>query len=113
MPLFNPSQVSVTTSFPTTNTTATASTSASSITTVTLVPANSIRKGLTIWNNSTANLYLDFGINPTTSNYAVKVTPGGYYELPFFYVGAVNGVWDSANGSAMIRDFSNVVNAAL
>jgi len=105
MPLSNPSQVSVNLT-PPASTTSTASSAAATLTSSTVVSATASRKGLTIWNNSTANLYLDFGSSPTISNYAVKVNAGGYYEVPYSYTRCVGGVWDGTGGSALFREFT-------
>jgi hypothetical protein len=30
----------------------------------------------------------------------------GYYEVPFGYVGAIDGIWASANGNARITEIN-------
>jgi hypothetical protein len=103
MPLYNPAQVTIT---PSTSGTATPTSVASSITSVSLLAANSSRKGTTIWNNSTANLYVELGATASTSAFTARLGAGGYYEIPFTYTGAISGIWDAANGSALVREFS-------
>jgi hypothetical protein len=103
MPLNNP--VSVTVNTPTSSTAA-PSTVAASTTSGTIIAANSNRKGLTIWNDSTANLYIDFDSAASTTDYAVKIAAGGYYEMPFNYTGLISGIWDTANGNAKIRELT-------
>lgn len=58
--------------------------------------------GRTVYNDSTATLYLLFGTGATTSNYTVQIGPGGYFEFPStpMYLGEADGVWSSATGSA-------------
>jgi hypothetical protein len=102
MPLVNPVSVTVT---PATSGTATPYPKTSLATVQTLIAANANRKGVTLWNNSTAALYLAFGADATLTAYAVKVDAGGYYELPFGFTGAVTGLWATANGSALIWEF--------
>jgi hypothetical protein len=105
MTLFNPTNVTVTGTTTTTTTILTssvASTTASQI----LMGGNSKRTALTIFNDSTANLYVDLGKAPTLTDYAVKIAGGGYYELPCNYTGTINGLWDAANGNARVRDFA-------
>jgi hypothetical protein len=102
MPLSNSS---VAVSFPTSNV-ATRTVIAASVTSVSLVSSNPARKGITIWNNSTANLYIDFGANPSTSSFAVKISADGYYELPYSYTGSIGAIWDAANGSALVRELT-------
>lgn len=100
MPLSNPS---ATVSFPTSNT-VTRNNVTASITSVLLLSPNSARKGVTIWNNSSASLYIEFGTASTTTSFSVKVNADGYYELPFGYIGSINGIWDAASGSALVRE---------
>ena len=103
MPLYNPSQVTVT---PSTSGTATPTSVPASATSVSLLAANTGRKGTTIWNNSTANLYVELGATASTSAFTARVGAGGYYEVPFTYTGAISGIWDAANGSALVREFT-------
>lgn len=59
-----------------------------------------------VWNDSTATLYLKFGATASTSSFTVKLAPGAYYEFPQpFYVGQVDGIWDSANGFARLTSW--------
>lgn len=103
MALFNPASVIVAQS---TSGTSTPTTVASSITSATILAANSNRKGATIWNESTANLFLEFGAAATTSTFVAKLTAGGYYEVPFSYAGVISGIWLAANGNALVRELT-------
>lgn len=79
---------------------------ASSIDSTVLLVANSNRIGATIYNNSLSDLYVDLDSSTSTDDFAFKIAAeGGYYQLPYGYVGIVSGIWDTANGSAMIREF--------
>lgn len=62
--------------------------------------------GRTIWNDSTATLALRFGspAELTAGNVNAMVAAGGYFELPFGYVGQVSGKWASANGYARLSE---------
>jgi hypothetical protein len=74
---------------------------------VTLAAANASRRGLYVYNDSTANLYLKLGATASTSSFTVKIPAGGLYELPVpFYRGQVDGIWDAANGNARITELS-------
>jgi len=101
MALFNPVSVNIATQ---TSSTATPSTVASSANSQTLLAANANRKGLTIWNDSTGNLFIDFHDAVSTTEYAVKISAGGYYEMPFGYTGIISGIWDAVNGNALVRE---------
>lgn len=72
-----------------------------------LVAANVNRDGLTIWNDSSGNLLLELGAAPTPSTYTAKIAPGGYYELPYLYIGQVQGLWDAPGGNGvLVREFT-------
>ena len=73
-----------------------------------LLEVNVNRKGAIIFNASTANLFIQFGPvgENTVDNYSVKIAPGGYYEVPVNYIGIIGGIWDEANGSAKIVEFT-------
>lgn len=81
---------------------------AGSASSVSLLAANSSRKGATIFNDSTANLYVAFSATASTTAFTVKIVGGGYYELPStaVWTGAVSGIWDTATGSARVTELS-------
>ena len=79
---------------------------ASSATNVTLLASNANRLGATIFNDSTQNLFVKFGATASSSSFAVKMTPGTYYEVPFNYTGIIDGIWASANGNARITELT-------
>ena len=81
---------------------------AASITSVSLFGANGAAKFRSIFNESTANLFVLFnGVNASLTLYTVKVLPGTYYEFNNFYLynNQVNGIWDAANGFARTMEF--------
>lgn len=72
-----------------------------------LVAANANRKGLSLLNNSTGNVLIEFGAAPTATSYLVKLNSGGYYEVPYDYTGQIQGLWDAAGGTGvLVREFS-------
>lgn len=89
---------------------ATASTLAnvsSANTNTTLQASNASRRGLLIFNDSTAILYVKFGATATTISYTVQLAAGAYYEFPSpIYTGIVDGIWASANGSARMTEIT-------
>ncbi|MEH2124173.1 hypothetical protein [Nostoc sp.] len=103
MGLYNPAAVTV---VQPTSGTSTPTTVGSSTDSDTILAANSNRKGATIWNNSTATLYLEFGATATTSAFTAKLLAGGYYEVPFHYTGVISGIWSAANGNALVRELT-------
>lgn len=88
-------------------TAATLSNVTSSATVVTLVAANTSRKDLLIFNESTAVLYVKFGSVASTSSYTVQLPANGYFEITKpVYQGIVTGIWAAANGFARITEIS-------
>lgn len=78
---------------------------------VTLLAANSARRGATITNDSSALLYVKFGATASTSSYTVVITgasaaPFAYYEVPFGYSGIITGIWASATGNARVTEIT-------
>lgn len=86
--------------------TATLSNVASSASNVTLLTANVARKGATIYNDSSAILYVKFGATASTSSYTVQLPASAYYEVPFSYTGRIDGIWASANGNARVTELT-------
>jgi hypothetical protein len=74
----------------------------------TILASNASRKGATVFNDSTAVLYLLLS-NATSSSTAhtVQIQPGGYYELPFSQGGVYQGIWASdAAGAARVTELT-------
>lgn len=76
---------------------------AASIDTVLLAP-NILRLGATIYNDSTSILYVKFGTGASASSYTVQLPAQAYYEVPFKYIGHINGYWVSATGHALVTE---------
>jgi hypothetical protein len=87
--------------------TPTASSVAASVTVVTILAANPDRYGATVFNDSTADMYLKFGASASTTSFNAKLRPDGYIETPYGYVGIVTAVWTSATGNARVGEFEN------
>lgn len=79
---------------------------AGSASSVSLLASNANRLGATIYNDSTSNLYVRLGSTASTSNFTVKLAQDDYYEVPFGYTGAIDGIWDSATGNARITELT-------
>lgn len=78
---------------------------ASSATVVTIKAANSGRRMLSIFNESTAILYLKYGATATVTDYTVQIAASAYYELPIpTYRGVLTGLWAAANGAAQVTE---------
>ena len=87
MPLSNPTTLPVATTVGSPKNTA-LDTTASKV----LMPANPLRLGCIINNTASANLYVALGVTASATNYVAIVAPGGYYEVPFNWVGDVDAI---------------------
>lgn len=76
-------------------------------TSVQLVAYDNARVGVSIWNDSTAILYLLVGSGTASPTEAgVKVAVDGYWEAPYNYCGQIQGIWASdASGQARITEY--------
>jgi hypothetical protein len=78
---------------------------AASATSVTLLASNTSRLAASIFNDSTSALYVKLGVTASATSFTVKVLAGGYFELPHpCYTGVIDGVWDSATGTARVTE---------
>ena len=76
------------------------------VTSTKLFGANGRRRGGTIWNDSTAILYVALNHRADLDNWTVKLNQDDYYELPAGYLGPVCGVWASATGQARVTELT-------
>lgn len=79
---------------------------ASSASNVTLLAANANRLGATVYNESTAILYLKLGATASATSYTVQMGASTYYEAPYGYTGQIDGIWASANGNARVGELT-------
>jgi hypothetical protein len=79
-----------------------------SATSVTLLAANTARKGASIWNHSDATLYVKFGGAASLTDFSVILITNSYFELGQpMYPGIVCGIWDAnSTGAARITEYS-------
>lgn len=79
----------------------------SSASNITLLTSTATRKMATVYNDSSATLYLKFGATSSTSSYTLQIPASGYFEFPLpVYTGVVDGIWASANGNARITELT-------
>lgn len=73
----------------------------------TILAANALRTGATVWNDSTAILYIDLtGGTASATSCSVKLIADAYYEVPYGYHGLITGIWASATGSARVTELT-------
>ena len=80
---------------------------ASSGTSVTVLAANSNRRGLSVSNISTSKLYPSFSNPATTLNSFIEVPAGAFLLLDQQCIisNAIYGIWTSANGTAQVTEY--------
>lgn len=72
---------------------------------VSILAANAAgRIGFTVYNDSSANLFLLLGAGASLASFTVRLVPDAYYEVPFGYSGVVTGIWDAAGAGAALVD---------
>lgn len=77
------------------------------ITSQILVAANSSRKGLIFYNDSTSNQYIKFGITATTVDFTVILTSHMIYEVQTpVYDGRIDFISSSATGAIQVTELS-------
>lgn len=80
---------------------------AASLSVVQLLAANADRKGATIVNEGTANMFVICGSGGSSTDYTQKIAAAGTFVLnPGDYTGVIRAVWDAANGNARITEFN-------
>jgi hypothetical protein len=80
---------------------------ASSATNVTLLAANPNRQGAYIYNDGSGVLYIKCGATAVVADSFThqEATETGW-EIPAGYTGIIDGIWTSANGAAMVTEFT-------
>lgn len=75
-----------------------------SISQITIVSSNTSRKGLVLYNQSPATLYVS-SVNGFTKTSAPVVIPTmSRWTMPVDYTGAYYGVWDAATGRVQVTE---------
>lgn len=90
--------------FPATATVSSVSGAASS---TTILASNSGRYGGSVYNDSSALLYLLYGAGVASStNFTTVLFPNSYHEINSGYTGQLNGIWASATGAARVTELT-------
>jgi hypothetical protein len=81
---------------------------AGSASSVTILAANTARKGVVVMNDSTAILYLKFGTTASATSFTYKLAGGDTWEsaMPITYTGLITGIWASATGAARVTEIT-------
>jgi hypothetical protein len=79
---------------------------ATSTTVATMKAVNAARKGLTVFNESTALLYVNLGSGASATNYTYAMPASAYYELPYGYTGIVTATLATGSGNAQVTELT-------
>jgi len=82
---------------------------ADTATSTTLLASNAARLGGSIYNDSSALLYVLYGTGTASAtSYTARVYPNGFHTILGNYVGAIQGVWasDPGDGAARMTELS-------
>lgn len=83
---------------------------AASASSVTVLAANTLRKGAAVTNDqASATLYLRLSATAATAasgGYTVILPGGAYYEVPYGYTGQITGIWSAATGFANVSELT-------
>lgn len=66
-----------------------------------ILASNANRLGATIYNEGAAICYMKLGGTASLTSYSLQIASGGYYEVPFGYTGAIDGI--TSSGTAQLR----------
>jgi hypothetical protein len=76
--------------------TGTQSSTAANAASVTVLASNTARLGATLYNDSASPVNVKLGATASATSFALRMSPGGYYEVPFGYQGVIDAIWDLA-----------------
>ena len=70
-----------------------------------LVPEDLLRRGLILWNDSTATVYIKLGLAVSNTDFTWRLSSQSGYELPTpIYQGDITAVWETATGAMQITE---------
>lgn len=71
-----------------------------------LLEANRFRHLATVFNDSTATLYLKLGANASADDYTVQLAQNDFFETPAGYTGPISAWWSAVNGQARVTELA-------
>jgi epidermal growth factor receptor substrate 15 len=90
----------------TSSSTPTSTSVAGNASSVQLLAANASRRGATLFNDSTAVMYVKLGTTASATSFTVRLLANAYYEVPFSYNGRIDGIWVSATGNCRLTELT-------
>jgi hypothetical protein len=77
---------------------------AASLPSVTIAAANPNRKGLIVYNDSEATLFLGYAASTTPDAFTFKLPAKAHWEMEHLFEGTVSAVWSAEVGRAVITE---------
>lgn len=71
-----------------------------------VLASNASRLGATIYNEGSEVCYLKLGSTASTTSYSVQLVVGAYYEVPFGYTGAIDGITSTSTAQLRVTEFT-------
>lgn len=71
-----------------------------------VLASNASRLGATIYNEGSQVCYLKLGSTASTTSYSVQLVVGAYYEVPFGYTGAIDGITSTSTAQLRVTEFT-------
>lgn len=86
--------------------TPTQSTASVGVASTSILASNANRLGATIWNEAGVACLTKLGATASATSYSVSIAVGGYYEIPFGYTGAVDGITASSTATLRVTELT-------
>lgn len=71
-----------------------------------ILAANASRLGATIYNEGSAICYMKLGSTASLTSYTLQIASGGYYEVPFGYTGAIDGITSASTAQLRVTEIT-------
>lgn len=71
-----------------------------------ILASNANRLGATIYNEGSAICYLKLGATASLTSYTLQIATGGYYEVPFAYTGAIDGITSASTAQLRVTEIT-------
>jgi hypothetical protein len=71
-----------------------------------ILAANANRLGATIYNEGSAICYMKLGSTASLTSYSLQIASGGYYEVPFGYTGAIDGITSASTAQLRVTEIT-------
>jgi hypothetical protein len=80
---------------------------AATTTSTTALAANPDRRGAIFYMDGNSVAFIKFGATASQTSYTVKVTRDGYFQVPAFYTGIIDVVFNNTNGTLRVTEITD------